>query len=299
MDYQNSETTYNPQNFVLNKKKVKRKPIGTYVMLTIYSIYILIPFWILLVTALKTRDEVFRSEFTWWPQQGFSSDGILGVLKMKEIYYGFLNTMMYHTPPTVIGILVSSLASYGFAKMEWKGRNLVFQFLLFTMMIPGSVTLTATFLMYDAINWVNTPLPFLIPGMFGGIGTVFFLRQYMKGIPDDLIGAAKIDGMSEIKIFTTLILPLSAPALLTQGILGFIGHYNEYMGPLLYLQSAEMKQMTMQLVIKIKSSQLQRTGRRDQQMAMCLISMLPMLILYLCLQNYILKGISMSSGLKG
>ena len=297
MDYQTSKVTYNPQNFRLNKKKVARPPIITYVLLIVYSIYIFIPFWILLVTALKTDAEARLGTFTWWPKEGFHLDALKKVLQEKLIYSGFLNTLLYHMPPTIVGLLVSALASYGFAKMEWKGRNAIFQFLIFTMMIPGSVTLTASFLMYDLIGWVDTPLPFMIPGMFGGIGMVFFLRQYMKGIPDDLIGAAKIDGMSEIKIFFTLILPLSVPALLTQGILAFIGHYNEYMGPLLYLPSAADEELTLQLVLRNLTNRYQL--HPNEQMGLCLIAMLPMLILYLLLQNYILKGISMSSGLKG
>jgi multiple sugar transport system permease protein len=171
----------------------------------------------------------------------------------------------------------------------------MFQFLLLTMMIPGTVTMTATRLMYDTIGWIGTPAPVMIPGMFGGIGTVFFLRQYMKGIPDDLIGAAKIDGMSEIRIFVQLILPLSVPALLTQGVLGFIGHYNDYMGALLYLIDEPL--YTLQIAIK-NLADIYRTDL-PAQMAAAFLGMMPMLILYLLLQNYILKGISMSSGLKG
>ncbi len=297
MDYQTSNVTYNPQNFRLNKKKVARPPIITYILLIVYSIYIFIPFWILLVTSLKTDGEARLGTFTWWPKEGFHLDALKKVLQEELIYTGFLNTLLYHMPPTIVGLLVSALASYGFAKMEWKGRNAIFQFLIFTMMIPGSVTLTASFLMYDLIGWVDTPLPFMIPGMFGGIGMVFFLRQYMKGIPDDLIGAAKIDGMSEIKIFLTLILPLSVPALLTQGILAFIGHYNEYMGPLLYLPSAADNEITLQLVLRKLTERFRL--HPNEQMGVCLIAMMPMLLLYLLLQNYILKGISMSSGLKG
>lgn len=297
MDYQTSNVTYNPQNFRLNKKKVARPPIVTYALLILYSLYILVPFWIMLVQSLKTNDEARNALFTWWPAQGFDTTALKKVIQEELIYTGFFNTLLYHMPPMIVSLFVSALASYGFAKMEWRGRNAIFQFLIFTMMIPGTVTLTASFLMYDMIGWTNTPLPFMIPGMFGGIGTVFFLRQYMKGIPDDLIGAAKIDGMSEIKIFLTLILPLSVPAILTQGVLGFIGHYNEYMGPLLYLQSAENEQLTLQLVIRNLTVQWKRYP--NQQMGLCLIAMMPMLILYLCLQNYILKGISMSSGLKG
>lgn len=286
---------YNSQNFVPNKKKMERPPIGTYVLLILYSLYILVPFYIIFISSLKSVQEAAFAEFTWWPTRGITWGAFKRVFESNEIQRGFINTLLFYTPTTLIGVFVSALASYGFAKMEWAGRNAIFSFLLLTMMIPGTVTMTATRLMYDTIGWIGTPLPVMIPGMFGGIGTVFFLRQYMKGIPDDLIGAAKIDGMSEIKIFLILIVPLSVPAILTQGVLGFIGHYNDYMGALLYLIDEPL--YTLQIAIK----NMVDTYKTDlpAQMAACFLGMMPMLLIYLFLQNYILKGISMSSGLKG
>ncbi len=289
------EKIYNSQNFIPNKKKVKRPPIGTYIMLIIYSLYILVPFWIIFISSLKSIQEAAFAEFTWYPTEGVTWGAFKRVFESNEIQRGFINTLTFYTPVTLVSVFVSALASYGFAKMEWAGRNAIFSFLLLTMMIPGCVTMTATRLMYDTIGWIGTPLPVMIPGMFGGIGMVFFMRQYMKGIPDDLIGAAKIDGMSEIKIFLVLIIPLSVPALLTQGVLSFIGHYNDYLGALLYLIDEPL--YTLQIAIK----NMVDTYRTDlpAQMAACFLGMLPMLLIYLFLQNYILKGISMSSGLKG
>jgi multiple sugar transport system permease protein len=151
--------------------------------------------------------------------------------------------------------------------------------------------------MYMAmLGWNNTANPIIIPGLFGGIGTVFFLRQYVMGIPDDLIGAAKIDGMSEVKIFLTLIVPLSLPAITTQVVLGFIGAYNSYLDVLIYLNANESA-WTIQLVLKNISGFY--PGMKNISMAFCVVGMFPLIILYLALQNYILKGISMSSGLKG
>lgn len=274
---------------------MKRPPVGTYIMLILYSLYILVPFWIIFVSGLKSIQEAAEPIFTWWPQKGVTWLAFRRVFEDGSIMRGFGNTLKFYIPPTIIGILMSAMSSYGFAKMEWRGRNALFSFLLLTMMIPGCVTMTATRLLYDTIGWIGTPLPVMIPGMFGGIGAVFFLRQYMKGIPDDLIGAAKIDGMSEIKIFIVLILPLSLPAILTQVILGFIGSYNDYLGPLLYLIDEDL--YTLQLALR----NLIGIYRTDvpRQMAASFVAMMPMLLIYLFMQNYILKGISMSSGLKG
>lgn len=277
------------------KKKAQRSKIGTYIMLVVYSAYILVPFWIIFVTALKTIQEAAFFDFTWWPTQGITLDSFKRVWEYGSLQKGFINTFLFYLPPTIIGLFVSTLSAYGFAKMEWKGRDTVFSFLMLTMMIPGSVTMTATRLIYDYINWIGTPYPVMIPGMFGGIGIVFFLRQYIKGIPNDLIGAAKIDGAGEMQIVLQLIIPVAAPAMLTQGVLSFIGHYNDYLGALLYLIDEPL--FTLQIAIK----NLGGTFKTDlpSQMAAAFIGMAPMLILYLFLQNYILRGISMSSGLKG
>ena len=292
-------TQYNPQNVapqnIASRKKIKLPPIGTYVGLILWSLYILIPFWIIFVTAMKTIQEAVWADFTWWPQQGFHFDAFRRVFADGSLLRGFWNTLRFYLPTTVIGVLVSALSAYGFAKMEWKGRDAIFSFLMLTMMLPSSVTMTASRLMYDTIGWIGTPLPIMIPGMFGSIGIVFFLRQYMKGIPNDLIGAAKVDGMNEFNIFLTIILPLSMPALLTQAVLGFLAHYNDYMGALLYLIDEPL--FTLQIAISTLSSTF--LSDFPAQMAAAFVGMLPMLIIYALLQKYILKGISMSSGLKG
>ena len=289
------ENIYNVRNFKRNKKKRQCPRIGTYIALILYSIYILVPFWIIFVSSIKSVQEAAMFNFTWWPSMGIEWSAFKRVFQYGGLLRGFRNTLLFYLPPTIIGLFVSALSAYGFAKMKWVGRDAIFSFLLFTMMIPGSITMTATRLIFDEINWIGTPLPVMIPGMFGSIGIVFFLRQYIKGIPDELLNAAKIDGTSELRIFLQLILPLSVPALLTQGVLTFIGHYNDYTGALLYLIDEEL--YTLQISIKF----LADTFRTDipSQMAAAFIGMVPVLLIYLFLQNYILKGISMSSGLKG
>ncbi len=290
---------YNSQNFVPNKQKVQRPPIGTYIMLIIYSLYILFPMYIIFVTAIKSQPfEIIETKFIWWPTDPAFDNFAKVFTENGDLIRGLMNTLQFSLPPLIVGLLSSALASYGFAKLEWKGRESIFGFLMLTMMIPGTVTMSAAVLMYDTIGWLGTPYPLMIPGMFGGIGTVFFLRQYMKGIPDDLIGAAKIDGMSEIRIFLTLIIPLSVPALLTQGVLGFIGAYNDYLGALVYVGAYEPL-WTLQIVLSTLQGKRPHALYKPLNMATVFMGMMPMLIIYIFLQNYILKGISMSSGLKG
>ena len=141
---------------------------------------------------------------------------------------GFLNTLAYVLPPTLCGLFASALAAFAFAKLNFKGKNLLFGLLLITMLIPGTIMLTPTYVIYDLIGWTDSPLPLIIPGMFGAAACVFFMRQFISGIPDSVVEAAKIDGVGYFGIFIKIIIPLSVPALIAQGLLGFIGGYNDY-----------------------------------------------------------------------
>ena len=288
-------TVSEARRFVSKQKKLKRFPIVTYFLLILLSLYIIVPFWIVFVSGIKTVQEAGAIEFTWWPKRGVTWLAFKRVFEDGSLLRGFGNTLKYGLLPLSVGLFVSTMSSYGFEKMRWRGRNMMFQFLLLTMMLPGCVTMTATRLMYDTIGWTGTALPLMIPGMFGGIGVVFFLRQYMKGVPNELIDAAKIDGAGDFGTFVVIIIPLSMPAIFTQLVLCFLGTYNDYMGPLLYIIDEDM--YTLQLALRNMIGMYRFDVPR--QMAASFVAMMPMLIIYLFAQNYILKGISMSSGLKG
>ena len=283
------------RRFVSKQKKLKRFPIVTYFLLILLSLYIIVPFWIVFVSGIKTVQEASAIEFTWCPKRGVTWLAFKRVFEDGSLLRGFGNTLKYGLLPLFVGLFVSTMSAYGFEKMRWRGRNMMFQFLLLTMMLPGCVTMTATRLMYDMIGWTGTALPLMIPGMFGGIGVVFFLRQYMKGVPNELIDAAKIDGAGDFGTFVVIIIPLSMPAIFTQLVLCFLGTYNDYMGPLLYIIDEDM--YTLQLALRNMIGMYRFDVPR--QMAASFVAMMPMLIIYLFAQNYILKGISMSSGLKG
>ena len=288
-------TVSEARRFVSKQKKLKRFPIVTYFLLILLSLYIIVPFWIVFVSGIKTVQEADAIEFTWWPKRGVTWLAFKRVFEDGSLLRGFGNTLKYGLLPLFVGLFVSTMSAYGFEKMRWRGRNMMFQFLLLTMMLPGCVTMTATRLMYDTIGWTGTALPLMIPGMFGGIGVVFFLRQYMKGVPNELIDAAKIDGAGDFGTFVVIIIPLSMPAIFTQLVLCFLGTYNDYMGPLLYIIDEDM--YTLQLALRNMIGMYRFDVPR--QMAASFVAMMPMLIIYLFAQNYILKGISMSSGLKG
>ncbi len=293
-------------NYKLNapqRAKTKRivGKVLIYLALVIFAIWILAPFSIVIMTSFKTWQEATDPEFSFFPKeftfQGykevFTYTASAGDFPMPIMLRGFINTLIIIIPPTILGLFCSAISAYAFAKLRFKGKNLLFGFLLLTMMIPGTIMLTPSYMIYDMIGWTDTPLPLMIPGMFGAATCVFFMRQFYSGIPTELIEAAKLDGMGYFKIFWKIMVPLSVPALFAQGLLGFIGGYNDYFGPYLYLQDPEW--YTLQ--IALKSFQGSYSSNVPTIMAGSIVALIPTLVIYAVAQNYFIEGIA-TSGMK-
>ena len=210
------------------------------------------------------------------------------------MFRSLLNSLVYTMIPLCIGLTTACLAAYAFAKLQFKNRQRMYRALLLTMMMPGCVTMATGYMMYDWYHWTNSPLPLIIPGCFSGAGTVMFLREYFCGIPDALLDAGRIDGAGKWKCFRYILIPMARPALITQFIMGFIGGFNDFMGPMIYLNDPEG--YTVQVALSFMSA---LTGDKAVTASACVISVVPMIILYLVFQKYIVNGISMTSGLKG
>lgn len=295
---ENALKTYKHETKPSAKSIVAKTAI--YLGLILFALWILIPFYIVVITSFKTRIEAQSPEFTMWPKDGFHWDGYIEVLGYKAgyssipvVWLGLLNTLLIVLPPTVIGLFTSSLAAYAFAKLRFKSKNFLFSVLLATMMIPGTIMLTPSYLLYDKIYWTGTAFPLMIPGMFGAAACVFFMRQFYMGIPTDLIEAAKLDGMGYFGIFFRIMVPLSVPALLAQGILGFIGGYNDYFGPYLYLTDPTM--YTLQ--IALNSFQGTYASKWPTMMAGAVCALIPTLLIYILAQKYFIQGIA-TAGMK-
>lgn len=267
--------------------------------LLILTVVIGLPFYILFVTSIKTPFESGSLDFTWWPKEGidlnsykelFSYGNILGV-SMLDLAW---NSFVYAIIPTIIGVLVSALSAYAFSKLKFPGRNTMYHLLIMTMMMPGCVTMTTSYLMYSWYGWTNSALPLIIPGCFGAAATVMFMREYFMGIPDQMLEAARMDGAGKWSSFLLIVLPLGKPAILAQFILGFIGKYNDFMGPLIYLNDPE--KYTLQVALDMIS---QFPLDKSLIASACVFALAPMLLVYVFLQKKILNGISMTSGLKG
>lgn len=282
------------------KKKFNMSSCVCLIALTIFT---LTPFYVLVITSLKTSPEANAVGFTWWPQGGitfehfkeiFDDGDRLGLSMLRA----FGNSMLYAFVPTLIGLFVSAMAAYAFAKLEFKGKKFLYKFLLATMMVPGVISMASSFVIFDSIGWTSSQLaislPLLIPGCFGSVGMTLFLKEYFMGIPDGLLEAAKIDGCGRWRTFWSIVIPLGRPALIAQFILAFISSYNNYMSALIYLTNP--KQFTVQLALSFFNS---HGADRALVAAAGVFGLAPMLLLYVIFQKQIINGISLSSGLKG
>ena len=267
--------------------------------LLLMTAVVAIPFYILLLTSVKTPLEANSIDFTWWPKEGFDFDSykeifgysvVLGVSMVRAAW----NSFIYAIIPTIIGVLVCALSAYAFSKLKFKSRNTMYHLLIMTMMMPGCVTMTTSYLMYAWYGWTDSALPLIVPGFFGGAATVMFMREYFMGIPDGMLEAARIDGAGKWSSFVLIVLPLGKPAILAQFILNFISKYNDFLGPLIYLNDPE--QYTLQVALDFISWS---TIDKSLVASACVFALVPMLLVYVFFQKKILSGISMSSGLKG
>ena len=286
-------------------KKKKRKSsfslgkLASYLVLIFFAILIIVPFLIAIITSITPNISIVENGFQWFT-------GIIDVeyyLKLLttdeygSIYKCLLNTILYIAPPVILGTFVAAMAAYAFARIKFKGRNVLFYIFLSTMVIPGIITTFPSYLLFVQLYKVNEwwPLfPIIVPGIFGGVATMFFLKQYFSTLPKELEEAAEMDGMNRFKMFTKIILPISTPAIITQLLLGFNACYNDYLAPLLYL-GGNQKLYTMQLFVYGLSTSYNTSY--PLLMAGGILALLPTLILYIFGQKFFVEGIVMT-GLK-
>jgi multiple sugar transport system permease protein len=196
----------------------------------------------------------------------------------------------------VLGELLSaSLVAFSFARLRFPGRNALFVLVLATMMIPYPVTMVPTFLLFKNLSMVNTHLPLILPPWFGPAFSIFLLRQFFLTINTELDEAAKVDGGSEFLIYRRIIIPLSKPALATVAIFGFMGNWNDFLGPLIYLSEARL--YTLALGVNYLRS-FRGGGELPIQMAASVMFVAPCILLFLIAQRYVVEGI-VTTGLKG
>lgn len=270
----------------------------------IYTVAILtalifsLPFFWTISSSLKPITEIYVFPPTMWPQE-IRWQNYEDVFTIAPFGLFIWNTIVVTALAMFGQILSASAVAYGFARFRFPGREALFFLVLSTMMLPWQVTIVPTFLLFRYLGWINTFMPLIVPSFFGGGAFfIFLLRQFFLTIPRDLDEAAKLDGASSVRIFWNVILPLSKPALATVAIFAFIQHWNEFIGPLIFLNSTEKFTVSIGLRYFVSNPFESDEPREAILMAASLIVALPPLILFFTAQKYFVRGI-VTTGLKG
>jgi multiple sugar transport system permease protein len=263
-----------------------------YGVLILFSIFMLVPMAFAVVGSLKPEAEIFTVPIQWIPSSPQWQNYILPF--QKNIGRYFVNSMIVSLVQTFSPMLLCSLAGYSLAKFNYPGRNLVFLFILSTIMLPIQVTLVPTFLIIKELGWVNTYAGLIVPGLATTFGT-FLMRQFFLSLPSEYMDAARIDGASEPRIFWTIMLPMCRPALSALGIFSFTGSWNSFLWPLVVVNQDEMRTVPLGIVFYMGE---QRVPEYGQLLAVSVIATLPVLLLFIILQREFIRGAALS-GIKG
>ena len=266
-----------------------------HLIMIVVSLTMLFPFIWMLSTSLKDKmnAQIFPPQ---WIPDPIITDAYKEVWEVSPLLSGIKNSLIIAIPVLIFGTISSALAAFAFAKMNLPKKNLLFMALLSSMMIPGVVTMIPQYVVWGNMGLVDTFIPLIVPGMLGNITMMFFFRQYLTGVPNALIDAAKLDGAGWLTIFGKIMLPAMKPAIAAQVIFWFMGIWNDFMGPLIYLDSEE--NYTVQLALRLLSNMSEATSEYPMIMAGAVISCLPLLLLYICFQRYFVDSMVVS-GIKG
>ncbi|WP_456826495.1 carbohydrate ABC transporter permease [Cellulomonas sp. P5_E12] len=266
-----------------------------FALLAVGSLVMLAPLLWMFTTALKTKVQVFALPPVWIPDPP-QWDTFVRMWTEAPILSGFKNSLIVALSVTVIGTFTSALAAFALAKLRLPYKNAIFLVLLSGLMVPYPTIMIPQFVMFSRLHWVDTLLPLIVPLLFGNIIMIFFLRQYLSTVPDSMIEAAKIDGASYLQIFRVMILPMIRPAIAAQFILWFMYIWNDYLAPILYLNSPEKQ--TLQVVIA--NLNVEFATQRDYPliMAASFVALLPILVVFLIFQRQIIESVALT-GSKG
>ena len=271
-------------------------------VLVVYTILLFFPIATILLTSFIPSEELATSKgFIWWSsgmnldayKTIFQYDSYMDLVGMPGLVMGFINTMWLTLIPLVVGMIVAGFSAYAFSKMNFPFKESLFKFSVILRSIPLGAFGVISFVFFSAIGWTGEAgyLPLLIPGLFGSIGTMFFLRLFFDGIPNSLIEAATLDGAGFFQCFFKIMFPLAKPAFIAQFIFGFVAGYNSYLGPMLYLQN-QPRFITLQLYLSEIRSMFPNAGSENIYAAAAVLGMLPLILIYVLLQKYFIEGVS-------
>lgn len=283
----------NGREIELNRKHINWGHLILHIVLLGVCLISIFPFIWMISSSLKDSELIFSfppqmipNPVTW---QNYPE-----AWKATAMGRAMINSLFIAVVTTGGGCLVSSLVAYGFAKIDFKFKTALFMVVLSTMMIPYQVTLIPLFIIFKHLGWINTYNPLIVPSLFGTAANVFMMRQYMLKIPNDFRDSGFIDGCGHFRIWFKIILPMCVPTLVSLGVLTFMGHWNNYLGPMIYLSSRV--KMTVPLVLR--SYKGSYSTQWHLLMAASCIALAPVVLLYIVSQKFIISGIMMG-GIKG
>ncbi|WP_297316689.1 carbohydrate ABC transporter permease [uncultured Bifidobacterium sp.] len=285
-----------PEQIAWNKpKRSPAKIVGTvigYSGMLVVSVFTLLPFFWMITSSLKSNNEIYSIPIKWFPST-WHWENYIHIWTQADMSTWLLNTIFFSVVVTLLQVFTGSFAAYGFSKIRFRGRNALFLIYIATMAVPWQAYMIPQFKMLSSLGLSDTRWSIVLLQAFGAFG-VFMMKQFYDSIPEELSEAARLDGLSEFGIYRRIILPLSGSSIAALAIITFTNTWNDYMGPLIYLRSQNL--YTIQLGLKLFISQYSA----DFAMIMTgsVLSVLPILVVFLIGQNQFIEGIA-TSGMKG
>jgi multiple sugar transport system permease protein len=267
--------------------------LATYALLVVGALIALFPFAWMVSTAFKTPEQVLALPIRWIPDP-ITWENFAAAWRRFAFARYFLNTAFIATSVTALSVVICSMAGYAFAKRPFWGREVIFNLLLATLTIPGAVLMTPLFLVILKLGWINKFIGIIVPFSVG-VTNIFLMRQYISSIPTELEEAARMDGASDLDIWLRIIVPLSQPAMATVAIFSFVGAWDGFLWPLIVLKDKEMWTLNVALGLLQMEYIAAEGSPWGVMMASSLLVVLPLIGVFLTLQRYFMKGLTIGA----
>lgn len=277
-------------------RKRRYGKIGSYCLLIIVAVVMLYPLVWMLFASFKNNDEVFKASF--FPEIWTLSGYINGWKGSGQYTYAtfFKNTFLMVLPMVAFTVLSASFVAFGFARFKFWGKRFFFAIMMGCMMLPNAVMIIPRYVMFRDMGWLDTYLPFIIPCVFGGGSFfIFMFIQFFRGVPRELDESAYVDGGSSIMVYFKIVMPLAKPAVFSAMIFQFMWSWNDFFGPLLYINNVSRYPLALGLRM---SMDVNMSVSWNNIIAMALVSIIPLVVLFFCAQKYFVEGVA-ATGIKG
>jgi len=282
----------------MGKKEKTRDSIIAFILLTILTVITLLPILWIIISSFKVESEVIQAGGFMFLPKTWTLENYKEILsfgnKQLPVYYWFLNSLIVSGVQTILAVIVFSLSAYAYSKLHFKGRDTIFILIMFLSSFPAITNIIPMYKIMHQLHWLNHLVALIVPGL-AGVYNIFLIRQFMLGIPDSILESARIDGASEFYIYKNIMVPCCKPILIAVGLFTFTGSWNDFLWPSIAINNLDRLTLTagLQLAKGVYGNKI------AQMSTIATIAIIPMIILYLFTQNYFVKGINISSGVKG